>query len=217
MPKCYMCDNESTSVEHTPPKGFFPANMRNNLITVPACPTHNEDTSKDDEYVRNILTMSIENNQTSVDHFFEKSLKSFQRSPGLVADVRNSLKDVSYNEMTAKAFQIDEVRFYRIIRKISYALFYKEYGFTWERLLGVMTNQLKMSDMSTDDWGKEFDKLSEDLDKLVLKGINPLVFQYTFFEFGSSRFDKALFMLFYEGFPFWIIPDTTSDNCSLDS
>lgn len=216
MPKCYMCDNESTSVEHTPPRGFFPVNHRTNLITVPACQTHNEDTSKDDEYVRNVLTVCIENNQTSIDHFFNKSLKSFQRNPGLAAEVRNSLKDASFYKLDAKAFQIDRQRFDRVIRKIAYAVFYKEYGFTWQRLLAATTNQLKMSDMSNDHLGELFETLTEDLDKLPLKGENPLVFQYAFIEFSADKFDKALFMLFYEGFPFWIIPDKTSNHCDFD-
>jgi len=216
MAKCYMCDEESTSVEHSPPKSFFPTDKRTNLITVPACKTHNEDTSKDDEYVRNIITMSIENNQTSIDHFFDKSLRSFQRSPGLTSAIRNSLKDVSFYKLNAKSFQLDRPRFDRVIRKIAYALFYQEYGYTWERLLAATTNQLKMEDMSNDHLGDIFETLSDDLNELQLKGENPLVFQYAFINFGPDRNDKALFMLFYEGFPFWIIPDKTSNQNSLD-
>ena len=216
MAKCYMCDNESTSVEHTPPRSFFPTNMRTNLITVPACQAHNEDTSKDDEYVRNIITMSIENNQTSIEHFFDKSFRSFQRSPGLAANVRNSLKDASFYKLDAKSFQIDRPRFDRTIRKIAYALFYKEYGYTWERLLAATTNQLKMSDMTNDHLGEIFETLSDDLNELQFKGENPLVFKYAFIDFGVGEFDKALFMMFYEGFPFWIIPDKTSEHCSFD-
>lgn len=216
MAKCYMCENESTSVEHTPPKSFFPSSMRTNLITVPACQTHNEDTSKDDEYVRNVITMSIENNQTSINHFFDKSLRSFQRSPVLAAIVRNSLKDVSFHKLNAKSFQIDRPRFDRTIRKIAYSLFYKEYGYTWERLLAATTNQLKMGDMTNDHLGEMFEGLTDDLSELQFKGENPLVFKYAFIDFGEGKFDKALFMLFYEGFPFWIIPDKTSDHCSFD-
>jgi hypothetical protein len=211
-----MCDEENTSVEHVPPRSFFPTNMRNNLITVPACKTHNEDTSKDDEYVRNVITMSIENNQTSIDHFFDKSLHSFERSAGLAANVRNSLKDVSFYKLNAKSFQVDRPRFDRVVRKVAYALFYKEYGYTWERLLAATTNQLKMANMTNDHLGELFETLTDDLNELQLKGENPLVFKYAFIDFGTDRNDKALFMLFYEGFPFWIIPVKTSNHCSFD-
>ncbi|MFP5436790.1 MAG: hypothetical protein ACLGH8_03335 [Bacteroidia bacterium] len=216
MAKCYMCDNDSTSVEHTPPKSFFPANHRNNLLTVPACKEHNEDTSKDDEYVRNIMTMSIHNNKTAIDHFFQKSLKSFQRSPALASSVRNSLKEVSEFKPDAHAFQVERDRFDRTIRKIAYALFYKEYDVTWERLLAVLTNQLRFSDMSLDDFGEMSQEIFEDLDDLELKGENGLVFKYAFFDFGTDPNDKALFLLFYEGFPICVIPDKNSDSNSLD-
>lgn len=216
MAKCYMCDNESTSVEHTPPRGFFPVGLRTNLITVPACKIHNEDTSQDDEYVRNILTMSIENNDTAITHFFDKSLKSLQRSPGLAANIRNSLKEVSFYKLDAHSFQIDRRRFDRNIRKIAYSLFYHEYGYTWERLLAVTTNQLKMPNMTNDHLGDMFDDLVEDLDTLTFKGENPLVFKYALLDFGENRFEKAIFMLFYEGFPFWIIPDKTSTHNDFD-
>lgn len=211
-----MCDAESTSVEHTPPKSFFPSDKRINLITVPACKTHNEKTSNDDEYARNIITMSIENNQTSIDHFFDKSLRSFKRNKPLASEIINTLKDVSFYKLNAKSFQLDRPRFDRVIRKIAYALFYKEYGYTWKRLLAAMTNQLKMADMKNDHLGDHFESLSDDLNELQLKGENPSVFQYAFIDFGTDKNDKALFILFYEGFPFWIVPDKTSNHNSLD-
>lgn len=52
--------------------------------------------------------------------------------------------------------------------------------------------------MSNDHLGDIFDSLSVDLDKFQLKGNNPLIFQYTFFDFTSEKYNKALFMIFYE-------------------
>jgi len=215
MAKCYLCDNESVSREHTPAQSFFPTGHRNNLVTVPSCTIHNENTSSDDEYVRNIVTTSINNNQTSINHFFDKSFRSFQRHPGLINPILSSLKDVSCHELNAKAFQIDRSRFDRIMRKVAYALFFHEFKITWDRSLAVTTNQLKMSDMTNDHLGKMFEELSKDLSSLILKGNNPLVFQYSFFKFGDDEFDQALFMIFYEGFPLWIIPDKTSNRADL--
>ena len=216
MPKCYMCNNESTSVDHAPPKGFFPIDMRNNLITVPACQLHNEDMSKDDEYARNIITMSIENNQTAIDLFFDKVYRSYQRHPGLVNPIKESLKDVSFYRTNAKSFVINRPRFDRVIRKIAYGLFYHEFKHTWDRLLAVTTNQIKMADMNNDHLGEIFDSLTDDLNELVLKGNNPLVFQYAFIDSGPGLFEKGLFLVFFEGFPFWIIPEASSDHPDFD-
>jgi len=211
-----MCDKEGTSVEHTPPRSFFPKGMRDELITVPSCSEHNQETSKDDEYVRNIITMSIENNQTSIDHFFNKSFKSFKRSPALKQTIIDTLEDVSYYRADAKSIRFDRRRFDKVIRKVAYALFYKEFGFTWEKLLAVSTNQIKMKDMTNDHLGDLFDTLSEDLDSLVMKGNNPSVFQYSILSFSEEKYDKAIFMVFYEGFPFWIIPQKDSNHCDFD-
>lgn len=46
---CYMCEKPATSVEHIPPKCLFPeqkdlpggADLRKQLLTVPACDEHN--------------------------------------------------------------------------------------------------------------------------------------------------------------------------------
>lgn len=211
-----MCNNTESSVEHAPPKGFFPKNMRTNLITVPSCKLHNEDTSSDDEYARNIVSMLIENNQTSIDHFFDKTLRSFKRNKVMSSQIRDSLRDVSFFKEDAKSFEIDRIRFDRVIRKISYALFYNEYGYSWERLLAVTTNQLKMENMKNDHLGNIFESFEEDLDTLQLKGDNPYVFQYSFLDLGNGKHEKALFMIFYEGFPFMIIPDANSNSASFD-
>jgi hypothetical protein len=216
MPTCYMCPNQSTSVDHAPPKCFFPAGMRNNLITVPACHVHNEEMSKDDEYARNVITMSIENNKTSIDHFFDKSFKSFQRHPGLVGPIKNSFRDVSSYKEDAKAFALDRARVDRVMRKISYALFYHEYNYTWEKELAVLTNQIKMTNMTNDHLGDLFETLTDDLNELTLQGNNPSVFQYSFIDSGPGQFDKALFMIFYEGFPIWIIPAADSDRADFN-
>ena len=125
----------------------------------------------DDEYARNIITASTENNRISIDHFFDKSLRSFQRHQGLVRPIIDSLKDVSDYKDGAKAFQIDRPRFDRVFRKIAYALFYHEFGYSWKRLLAVMTNQTKTTDMSNDHLGDMFEELSEHLAELTLKAI----------------------------------------------
>jgi hypothetical protein len=211
-----MCINDSTSVEHAPPKCFFPKEMRTNLITVPSCPIHNEETSKDDEYARNVITMCIENNQTSNNHFLDKSLSSFKRSIGLAMPILVSLKDASFYKLNAMSFQIDRPRFDRIIRKIAYALFFREYGYTWEKLITPSTNQIKMSNMENDYLGVIFETFLDEFDTLKFKGENPLVFKYAFINSDVGKYDKVLFMIFYEGFPFCVLPDAKSDHCSFD-
>lgn len=56
---CYFCGGEVTGVEHIPPRCFFPKGKRNNLITVDSCDVHNQEKSKEDEYIRAIFLSSI--------------------------------------------------------------------------------------------------------------------------------------------------------------
>lgn len=55
---CYFCGRPSIGAEHVPPKSFFIKGKRENLITVPSCELHNQDKSKDDEYIRSLLLSS---------------------------------------------------------------------------------------------------------------------------------------------------------------
>ena len=83
MPKnCYICGLNAVSKEHTPARCYFPeeSEYRKNLITVPSCTTHNEDTSKDDEYVRNLIAMSLGTNIIAYKQFIRKQLKDLRKA-----------------------------------------------------------------------------------------------------------------------------------------
>lgn len=60
MKKCYFkgCQATPVTVEHAPPKSFFPKDKRKNLITVPSCAEHNNAKSNDDIYVLAQVTMN---------------------------------------------------------------------------------------------------------------------------------------------------------------
>lgn len=53
-----MCAAEGLTREHVPPRCFFPKPYPKNMVTVPSCQMHNNDISKDVEYVRNIIAGS---------------------------------------------------------------------------------------------------------------------------------------------------------------
>jgi len=54
MKRCAICGkpSETLTTDHIPPKGIFGKPLPGDLITVLACPTCNQDSSKDDEYFR---------------------------------------------------------------------------------------------------------------------------------------------------------------------
>jgi hypothetical protein len=128
--KCYFRDGKPTSVKHSPAKSFFPADKWVNLITVPSCSLHNEDTSANDEYVRNIIAMALGNNPTGVSYFTDKGIRSLSRSIGLMKATTGKNSRIYYTEPHSEelklsyAFQVDRMRFDRVIRKTAYGIFF---------------------------------------------------------------------------------------------
>lgn len=203
---CYMCDKEKVSVEHAPPKSFFPSDMRKNLITVDSCQEHNEDTSLDDEYVKNLITMLIYGNTTAYKQFSEKTIKSFKRSPALLQSTTEKKHSVNFNGVQTVAFEIDRDRVDLVMRKIAYALFYYKYNQRWLRKLITATTHLKTSEFKNDEFGQLIEKVQQNHTP-IYEGNNPDVFKFAFIELDDNIYNKFLRMKFYDGFEIWMIPD----------
>ncbi|MCX6073618.1 MAG: hypothetical protein NTY39_04785 [Campylobacterales bacterium] len=203
---CYMCNKEKVSVEHAPPKSFFPSGMRNNLITVDSCQEHNEDTSLDDEYVKNLITMLIGGNSTAYKQFSEKTIKSFKRSSALLQSTTEKQHPVNFNGVQTVAFEIDRDRVDLVMRKIAYALFYHKYNQRWLRKLITATTHLKTTNFENDDFGQLIEEVQQQRTP-TYEGDNPDVFQFAFITIDDDINNQFLRMKFYDGFEIWMIPD----------
>ena len=202
MKTCYLCGNKATSKEHVPAKCFFPddSSFRKQLITVPSCEIHNEDTSADDEYVRNVISGFILNNPVSSIQFFSKVLKSFTLNKNTVG----TLKKIETKDGFVKCIQIDRGRFDRIIRKIAYALFFKEFKVQWRRNLNVISKHLLHEDLSFDNYVKIIDIAEKSLPPLNDEGENPKVFKYNLLKDNNNIQNSLIRLIFYEGFTCWV-------------
>lgn len=204
-----MCDKEKVSVEHAPPKCFFPSEMRNNLITVDSCKEHNEDTSLDDEYVKNIITMIFDGNDTAYKQFSEKTIKSFQRSSALLQRTTQKKHSINFNGIDTLAFEIDRDRIDFVMRKIGYALFYHKYNQRWLRKLITATTHLKTPEFQNDEFGKLIED-AQNQHKPIYEGSNTDVFKFCFISLDDDIYNKFLIIKFYDGFEMWLIPDEES-------
>ena len=203
---CYMCDKEKYSIEHAPPKSFFPPDMRINLTTVDSCQEHNEDTSLDDEYVRNLITMLIYGNATAYKQFSEKTIKPFKKSPALLQRTTEKQHPVNFNGTQTVALEIDRDRVDLVMRKIAYALFYHKYNQRWLRKLITATTDLKTPEFKNDEYGQLIEEAQRDHTP-VYEGNNPDVFKFSFIELDANIYNKYLRMKFYDGFEIWMIFD----------
>lgn len=123
--KCYLCGDPATSVEHVPPKCFFPDDhAKTQLITVSACAPHNELTSADDEYVRNVIAMALGNNKVGSDHALTKVLRSLQRSVPLQKTTFKDVERVQTEHGSTYRLGIDRDRIERVMKKVGYGLYF---------------------------------------------------------------------------------------------
>ena len=209
--ECYRCGDEATSREHVPAKCFFPDDktFKKNLITVKSCSTHNEDTSLDDEYIRNIIVMKLGNNSLAFGLFKDKVIKSFEESPGLFKTTTGNSKEVQTIEGKSKAFEIDRQRFDDTMKKIVYGLYYKEYGYPWERDLIIMTQDLVTEEISSDQFGDLIAYAESNIPKIKSKGENPEIFSYNIYTNTADIKNPIVRLEFYEGFRVWVTPVNT--------
>ena len=207
--KCYICNRIQTSDEHVPAKCFFPTNKRLNLIKVPSCVIHNSKTSKDDEYIRNVITLNRAANNTAVEHFRNKGKRSLERRPALLARIAQNPKFLNLieNDETTKnlTFEVERERFDKVMKKIAYGLYFHKYKKTWEKELVVSADWLITDSYKTDFLAPEIKKFSILKPNSILEGDNPEVFQYTFTDFPSQT-EKFAFFRFYEVLDIYVFP-----------
>ncbi|HEY8659267.1 MAG TPA: hypothetical protein VIL78_09525 [Hanamia sp.] len=206
---CFLCNSIATSVEHVPAKCFFPEDKRINLITVPSCSKHNEDTSLDDQYIQTIIAMTKGGNTTAVSHFLHKGVAAFRKTPGLEKLITRNPKFFNFikdDESTKNlTYEVDRIRFDRVVRKIAYGLHFHKFKIVWNKELAISTGRLVGPNNEPDPVFEGLKKHVFLSANAVFEGNNPDVFKYTFISFPSRK-ENFILMNFYEAFDVWAIP-----------
>lgn len=204
---CYYCGADSTTNEHVPPKSFFPESDRINLITVPSCEKHNNDNSNDVEYVRNIISMHFSNNEKGLNHFQQKTFRSFQHSIGLFrTTLQNSTKIILGGQETL-SFEINLDRYNNVFDAIGRALYFRDYNKIFEDEWIVHNYSLYTQDViKTGLPDKAHIEINKMLDALPFENkstSNPTIFKYWLFnDSGKSTYRLE----FYEGYIVHLLP-----------
>lgn len=209
---CYMCENESTSVEHVPPKCIFPEqkdilneiDLRKNLITVPSCDLHNSSKSKDDEYLFYCLAISILSNNYAINQFATKIKRAIDRNPNLIRQFLNNSTSVILEDENGFRFPsmgvfIDRDRLNNIFKHIGYALYYSIKSLKWPSNIFVHPEFLMhLQEENRFELNNLMAGFSADLDKyfasLKYYGDNQEIFKYQYIEDGK---DFTIRLYFY--------------------
>ncbi len=204
---CYMCAKPAVSVEHVPPKCFFPekkdlpegVDYRVGLITVPACKEHNIGKSKDDEYLLSLIAAQMGNSPVANDHYSSKILRALKHSAGLKAKLTEGARNIKVEGEKLLALKIDRDRFHSGLAKMVRGIYYHSYG--QQLLTPVQIHCPQMWDENIapdknvkricDQWGKA-------LADQPVQGENPGVFTYQLLQPEGFPLVIAR-MVFYSG------------------
>lgn len=181
MDKCFYkdCKNIANTTEHVPPRCFFTKGNKKNLITVPSCNEHNNNKKLDDEYVRNIFSLSININKYGIELANDKTFRSLNQSPKLL--YRTFKKVYPLDNINTIAFEIDNKRIENWIKSIAYAIyrkdFNKNYNANWDIIDGssaIVINENK-ADLNNEVENRNFAKNFRFKEK---KTSSPEIFKY---------------------------------------
>jgi hypothetical protein len=209
--QCYACTKPATTKEHAPPFSFFPAGQRTNLITVPSCPGHNNDSSKDVEYARNVISTMFGVNAIGQQLFAAKSIRSFDRSPALMYKTFADIRPVQLQGMMVGAFTVDTARIASVMRACITALHFRETGeraSDWEIIL---PNLVFQGDVPAEQSGAWYGFLSmlRQIPFEVQTTSSPDVFEFAIAEIPGGR---VYSFRFYKGFLVFAFRRVTDDG-----
>jgi hypothetical protein len=196
---CYACELLATTKEHAPPRSFFPAGHRHNLITVPSCALHNNDNSMDVEYARGVVTSMFGTNLIAEQHFNDKVLRSFDRSPGLLSTTFADFRGMKLQGKTTGVFEVNIKRMERVMSACVSALHFNDTGqkqTAWEIFFANLAFSERASPEEQSAWS-EFLSMIGKMSFSKQPTNSPDVFQYAIGDFLGSRIYQ---MRFYKAF-----------------
>ena len=204
---CYMCGASATTRDHVPAKTFFPetkdvggkhGDLRKNLLTVPACPEHNQVYSKDEQYVGIILTCHYPCNEIAIDQFTGKHWRALKRRPGLLSCYKNP-RLVVWDGKETMSFQVDLPRFERVMDKIARAIYWRHA----HKVYGSMPFIIVGANLLTPTGNlSPFAEIDERIDRAPMKDDfcgDSRIFRYRYLVTGQHAHLPLFRFTFYEG------------------
>lgn len=182
---CYYCGKKATTKEHIPPVCFFPKGSKFGLFTVPACDEHNNAKSKDDEYVKVLLTTSADLMLRDDLHpVIDKSERALARSPAFRATVLDDPEPAVVilpcgTWLPSSSHKIDMTRFFNFFNFFARGLFYHHEKKIWKGAVQVAPHFLLRTDAEDEDKLMS-DELLEQYDRANSHGLNKNIFYYNF-------------------------------------
>ena len=136
---CYLCGETATTWDHVPPKSLFPVSYQNKGHKLPACEKCNNLTSKDDDYLRDCLSITGHNadaRNVFVDKVRKGYLREYEAERGypkhkrIIADTFDIQMQMPDGKLIqkVKAMKMSADRLTGSFEKVVRGLYYKRFG-----------------------------------------------------------------------------------------
>ena len=201
MVKCYRCYDEGLTREHVPPRCFFAKPYPSGLMTVPSCSAHNNDNSKDVEYVRNIIAVTDGVNDVGF-AMYPTIERSLDRRPAFAQRIINATRSVIWQGQEVGVITTEIGRFNSVMQAIAYAVYYKDFGSTYQHQWVIYHATMRKH---TEVLGKH-DSLTEELQAMLRNAdvvtkdtAHPEVFKYACYPADAPDEHRLIYKFqFYE-------------------
>jgi len=203
--RCYACTKKSISREHVPAQCFFPKGFKNNLLTVPSCKKHNQDNSKNVEYIRDIITTCFQVNNVGFTQFENKTFKSVTRNSKLIHKLFEESSPALIKGKETRAIEIDLNIFDTVFNLIGKALYYHDFKKRFTHKFKIYPASFFFNHGTSVDNKKKFFEVIHTLNELKyieMINSNPKVFKYYMYKDNDSIVYKNDF---YEGFIVFLV------------
>ncbi len=133
---CYLCGGKAETVDHVPPKSFFPKPWPLNLLTVPCCTACNNGLSQLDEQMRMFLAADEHANDSARQIRFQKIFTENSVKRKSFRTVASTLKSfpvlVDGNLQTAHSLSASTKELYHFVERVIRGLAWKFYPEIYE-------------------------------------------------------------------------------------
>jgi hypothetical protein len=128
MTKCYFCETDATTSEHVPPRAFFASETfkEKHLIKVPSCKKHNNNKTNDDEFFRDIISMSIEGDQRIQYGLFIRSIRSIKDYPEKARRLLENAKTIQFRGFSTGMVEIEPEKIQNYFNMMAFGLYFYE-------------------------------------------------------------------------------------------